>query len=126
VTRVGWVGAGAMGTPMAACVARSGIDVIAYDIDHERLKVLAGSGVRTSAGITEAAFGADVLVVTVATPAQAEAVLFGPAGAADVLRPGSVVLMSGQAGSPHGQSISWTLRCPAVPRGPSAGTCSSW
>jgi len=98
VTRVGWVGAGAMGTPMAACVARSGIDVIAYDIDPERLKVLAGSGVQTSAGITEAAFGADVLVVTVATPAQAEAVLFGPAGAAEVLPPGSVVLMMATVG----------------------------
>ena len=32
-TRVGWIGLGAMGFPMAGCVARAGFDVSAYDID---------------------------------------------------------------------------------------------
>ena len=37
--RVGWVGLGAMGAPMAACLARAGHEVTCYDVaarGHER------------------------------------------------------------------------------------------
>ena len=33
MTRVGWIGLGAMGHPMAACVGRAGHEVTAYDIE---------------------------------------------------------------------------------------------
>ena len=36
MTRVGWIGLGAMGSPMAACVARGGFDTTAFDIDPAR------------------------------------------------------------------------------------------
>ena len=40
MTRVGWIGLGAMGGPMAACLATAGHTVAAYDIDLQRAKVL--------------------------------------------------------------------------------------
>jgi 3-hydroxyisobutyrate dehydrogenase len=76
-TRVGWIGLGAMGSPMAACVARAGFDVTAYDIDPARAESLAADGVKPATSIGDAAGGADVLVVMVATPDQVESVLFG-------------------------------------------------
>ena len=43
MTAVGWLGLGAMGAPMAACLARSGRLVRAYDIAPERAVALAGT-----------------------------------------------------------------------------------
>ena len=74
--RVGWIGLGAMGAPMAACVARAGHEITAFDIEPHRAEELAGDGVSPAATITQAANGADVLVLMVATPEQVEGVLF--------------------------------------------------
>jgi 3-hydroxyisobutyrate dehydrogenase len=43
-TRVGWIGLGAMGFPMAGCVARAGFDVSAYDINPARAEALTTEG----------------------------------------------------------------------------------
>ena len=43
--RVGWLGLGAMGAPMAGCLARAGQAVVAYDIVPERAAALAADGV---------------------------------------------------------------------------------
>lgn len=96
---VGWVGLGAMGAPMASCVAASGLPVRAYDLDPSRAQAIAGPNLAGAASIAAAADGADVLAVMVATPAQAEAVLFGPGGAAAALGPGAVVLVMATVGS---------------------------
>ena len=37
MTRVGWIGLGAMGGPMAACAARAGHELRAYDVDPDRV-----------------------------------------------------------------------------------------
>ena len=52
MTNVGWIGLGAMGSPMASFVAKAGHAVTAFDIDPQRAAALAG---------------ADVLVLMVAT-----------------------------------------------------------
>jgi 3-hydroxyisobutyrate dehydrogenase len=96
--RVGWVGLGAMGLPMARCVARAGQEMTAYDIDPGRTASLATDGVTPAASIPEAATGADVLVLMVATPGQAEDVLFGDDPAASALAPGSVVVVMATVG----------------------------
>jgi 3-hydroxyisobutyrate dehydrogenase len=98
MTRVGWIGLGAMGAPMAACVARAGHQVLAYDIDPGRAQSLAADGVKAASTVSQAAHGAEVLAVMVATPAQVEAVLYGDDPAATALPPGSVVLVMATVG----------------------------
>jgi 3-hydroxyisobutyrate dehydrogenase len=98
VTGVGWVGLGAMGSPMVACAARAGFDARAYDLDPARARALAGDGVRPAASVREAATDADVLVVMVATPGQVESVLFGDDPAADALAPGATVVVMATVG----------------------------
>ncbi len=95
---MGWVGLGAMGTPMARVAARAGYAVRGFDIDPERAKALATDGVAPAATVAEAATGADVLVIMVATPAQGESVILGGGGAAGVLAAGSVVLVMSTVG----------------------------
>ena len=98
MTRVGWIGLGAMGSPMAGCVARAGFDVSAYDIDPDRAEALAADTVKPAASIGEAASRADVLVVMVATPDQVDSVLFGDDPAAESLAPGATVVVMATVG----------------------------
>jgi len=97
-TRVGWIGLGAMGFPMAGCVARAGFDVSAYDINPARAEALTTDGVKPAASINEAANGADVLVVMVATPDQVESVLFGDDPATAALTAGAAVVVMATVG----------------------------
>lgn len=97
MTRVGWIGLGAMGAPMAA-VAAVDHDIVAFDINPSAAVALADRGVTAASSVAEAAAGAEVLAVMVATEAQAEAVLFGESGAMAHLRRGSVVLVMATVG----------------------------
>jgi 3-hydroxyisobutyrate dehydrogenase len=96
--RVGWLGLGAMGAPMAACLARAGHDVHGYDVAAGRAAAVAGEGVQPASSIGAAVGDADVAAVMVATPGQLDEVLFGPGGASRTLRGGGVILIMTTAG----------------------------
>jgi 3-hydroxyisobutyrate dehydrogenase len=102
VLKVGWIGLGAMGAPMAQRVAAAGFDVAAYDKDGTRLSAAVSSsapGVLRPAGTAgEAAGDVDVAVLMVATPEQGEEVLFGPGGIEPVLRPDAIVVVMATVG----------------------------
>jgi 3-hydroxyisobutyrate dehydrogenase len=89
--RVGWLGLGAMGAPMAGCLAQAGHPVAAYDVMPGRVP----DGVIEAASVAEAVAGADAVVVMVATPDQLEQVL---AGAADTLADGQTVVVMSTVG----------------------------
>jgi 3-hydroxyisobutyrate dehydrogenase/putative dehydrogenase len=80
---------------MAACVARAGHAITAYDIDPSRAAAL---GVEPAASAADAAAGADALVLMVATPEQAESVLFGDGAAARELKRGAIVVVMATVG----------------------------
>ncbi|HTT52707.1 MAG TPA: NAD(P)-dependent oxidoreductase [Streptosporangiaceae bacterium] len=96
--RIGWLGLGAMGGPMAARLARSGHQVHGYDIVPERAAALARDGVRPAASIASAVRDADLAAVMVATPGQLGQVLSGPDGAAAALPAGRIVLIMATVG----------------------------
>jgi 3-hydroxyisobutyrate dehydrogenase/putative dehydrogenase len=96
--RVGWLGLGAMGAPMAGCLARAGHSVVAYDIAPGRAAALAGDGVQAADSITGAIRNAGIVVIMVATPDQVDEVLFGPGGAAGALADGAVVVIMATVG----------------------------
>ncbi len=85
---MGWLGLGAMGTPMALRQAAAGRVVVAFDPGAP-----APAGVELVSGPAAVAQVADVLVLMVATPGQAEAALFGADGAAGELRPHARVVV---------------------------------
>jgi 3-hydroxyisobutyrate dehydrogenase-like beta-hydroxyacid dehydrogenase len=96
VTRVGFIGLGAMGGPMARNLAAAGFELAVFDVDEDRTSAAAEDfGARAAGSASEVAAGADVLVVMVADGAQAQAVLLGDDGAAAALpENAAVVLMS--------------------------------
>jgi 3-hydroxyisobutyrate dehydrogenase len=94
---VGWIGLGAMGAPMAGRLVAAGHRVVGYDVVPAARDRFAGDGGVAAASAAEAAAGADVLVLMVATPAQGEEVLFAD-GAADALAPGSRLVVAATVG----------------------------
>ncbi len=95
MVRVGWLGLGAMGLPMARRLLEASNDVTAYDPVPAALAAFGGRPATTASA---AADGADLLFVTVATPEQAAAALFGRDGAADALAPGATVVVMSTIG----------------------------
>jgi putative dehydrogenase len=91
---IGFIGLGAIGTPMAANLARAGFDVCGYDVRQEAVAALVGAGGKPATSATEAAAGADLLILMVVNAAQAEQVLFGGGAAAALPAGGIVALMS--------------------------------
>lgn len=98
MARVGWIGLGAMGGPMAAVVARAGHAVKAFDSNPRAMAEAFRDGIVAATGATDAAREVDVLALMVATPAQAESVLFDEGGAAAGLQEGAVVLVMATVG----------------------------
>jgi len=90
---VGLVGLGAMGGGMAASLRRGGHRVHVHDARAEAARDFAASGGVACASPAEVARACEILVSVVVNAAQTEAVLFGPDGAGEALRPGSVFVM---------------------------------
>ncbi|WP_262296721.1 NAD(P)-dependent oxidoreductase [Microvirga sesbaniae] len=92
MTRIAFVGLGAMGLPMASNLLTKGFTVTGFDLNADALAALEGAGGRRAGSAREAAQDADVLILMVVSAAQAEAVLF-EGGALEALRDGGVVAL---------------------------------
>ena len=106
--RVGFIGLGAMGLPMAINLARRQFHVAGFDLRAEALAALEAEGGTRAASAAEAATGADALVLMVVNAAQAEAVLFG-AGAAAALPKGALVILMATAAPAQVEAIAQRL-----------------
>jgi len=90
--RIGFIGLGAMGAPMAIRLAASGHEVAGFDMRADAVAALARAGGRAATSAAEAARGADLLWLMVVTGEQARAVLFD-GGAAAALPRGAIVAL---------------------------------
>jgi 3-hydroxyisobutyrate dehydrogenase len=94
--RLGFVGLGAMGAPMARNLAAAGFELTVFDVDAQRTRAAADElGARAAGSAAAAAEDADALVLMVADGAQATEALLGDGGAAVALpAEAAVVVMS--------------------------------
>ncbi len=90
--RVGMIGLGALGLPMAANLRRADVPMRVHTRSRNAERDPNLLGAITCATPAEAAEGVDVLLVCVSDNAAVEAVLFGANGASDHLAAGSVVV----------------------------------
>ena len=93
VKKIGFVGLGAMGLPMARNLAKSQFSVRGYDIRPNATVTLIEVGGESAPSAATACAGADAAMLMVVNLHQAESVLFD-AGALDALAPGAVVIVS--------------------------------
>lgn len=89
--RIGFVGLGTMGAPMARNLLRAGFDVTVHNRTRSREEALAARGAARADSPAAAATGADVVVVIVSDTPDVESVLFGDGGVAEGAGEGTVV-----------------------------------
>jgi 3-hydroxyisobutyrate dehydrogenase-like beta-hydroxyacid dehydrogenase len=92
MAKIGFLGLGEMGTPMAGCLLQAGHDVVVWNRSAERTAPLAKEGAAVAATPAKAAAGRDFVITMLATPEALEQVLFGTAGLAAALSPGQVLI----------------------------------
>jgi 3-hydroxyisobutyrate dehydrogenase-like beta-hydroxyacid dehydrogenase len=92
-TRVAFLGLGIMGWPMAANLARAGVDLSVWTRTGEKAERFAAEhGARAAGTPAEAAEGAGAVISMVVDAPEVEAVLLGDSGAADALEEGGVCI----------------------------------
>jgi 3-hydroxyisobutyrate dehydrogenase-like beta-hydroxyacid dehydrogenase len=91
--RVGYIGLGSMGKPMASNLAPAGFETTVFDLVPDSVKALVETGARAAASPAEVAAAADVLCLCVPADEHVRSVLLGDGapGALDELAPGGVV-----------------------------------
>jgi 3-hydroxyisobutyrate dehydrogenase len=94
IRRVGVLGLGRMGLPMATHLLAAGFEVCGYDPDPSRAPALAAAGGRVSGSARDAAEHSQALIVIVADDGQVEAATIGPDGVLEGAAPGSVIVIA--------------------------------
>jgi 3-hydroxyisobutyrate dehydrogenase-like beta-hydroxyacid dehydrogenase len=90
-TRVGFIGLGNMGKPMAVNLVRAGFDVMVYDLRSEPLQELAALGAKCARSADEIGHHAEIIELVVVDDSQVEAVTFGEGGVLATAKPGTVI-----------------------------------
>lgn len=91
IRKVGFIGLGTMGKPMAINIAKTGFDLMVYDIREKPLRELGTLGVKIARSAKEVGEYADIIEIAVLDDAQVEAVVFGDAGVLMGARAGAIV-----------------------------------
>jgi 3-hydroxyisobutyrate dehydrogenase-like beta-hydroxyacid dehydrogenase len=88
--KVGFIGLGSMGLPMATHLLEAGQDLTVYNRTRSRADDLSKRGARIAASPGNAAQNADVLITMLSDDSAVEQVIFGEDGALTSLRSGAV------------------------------------
>ena len=90
--KVGFVGLGNMGGPMALNLAKAGFSLVVHDIDRAKTEPLAAQGASVEASPAAVAAAAERTICMVETTAQAEEVIVGDRGFVTTAQAGHIVL----------------------------------
>lgn len=93
VQKVGFIGLGRMGKPMAINIVRAGFDLRVHDAREEPMRELIRLGAKAVQSPRAAAEAADVVALVVVDDAQVEDVLLGDRGALEGLTQGAIVVI---------------------------------
>lgn len=90
--RVGFLGLGTMGAPMAANLAKAGFALTVWNRTASKMEPLLRLGARAGKGPAHVAAEADVVITMVSQPEDVEQVVLGPDGVLDGIKGGAVLI----------------------------------
>ena len=90
--KLGFIGIGYMGRPIAQRLLQSGFPLAAYDRSHDKAEELAHYGGTVAENIVELAMGCDVLLSCLPSDESVLSVYLGRTGALASMRPGSLAI----------------------------------
>ena len=90
--KLGFIGLGVMGAPMAAHLVAAGHDVSGFDVTAAAGEKLRAAGGRAAANVADAVAGADVVITMLPNHPQVEAVVLAAGGVLDAAAPGTLLI----------------------------------
>ena len=90
--RIGFVGLGTMGTPMARCLLRKGFPLTVYDVCAEAAAELAREGATAAPSAREVAAASDITITMVTDSPHVKAAVLGPDGVLEGLHSGATLI----------------------------------
>jgi 2-hydroxy-3-oxopropionate reductase len=91
-TALGFLGLGVMGGPMARNLVKAGYPVVGFDTDAGRLEKFVATGGKGVRSVTEAAAGAEVVLLSLPTGDIVRDVVTGASGLLTVMKAGTVIV----------------------------------
>ena len=90
--KIGFVGLGLMGAPLALRLVKAGLDVAVYNRTASRTEELRAAGAKVCLSPAELGARCELVLVCVSDTPDVEAVIFGPGGIAEGIRRGGLIV----------------------------------
>ena len=90
MTRIGFIGVGTMGLPMAVNLVKKGFTVTAFDMNPAAVQAAAGAGMTPAASAAEAVAGADLVITMLPSSPHVESAFTGDGGVLMAARKGTL------------------------------------
>ena len=90
--KIGFIGLGIMGKPMARNLLKAGYELTVYDIVGEAVEEVVGDGASSASSSAEVAAATDKIITMLPDSADSERVILGPGGVLEGAKPGSLVI----------------------------------
>ena len=92
MAKLGFIGLGIMGKPMAGHLVKAGHEVSVYDLNPASIQELSSKGASACKSSKEVAQKSEIIFIMVQDTPDVEAVLFGKDGLVEGLKPNSIVV----------------------------------
>ena len=92
--RVGFIGLGRMGRPMARHVAGAGFPVLAFDAHAEAMQGIEEAGIKPAASLSQIAVNTDFIIVIVPTDEDVMSICCGGGGLIAGAEPGTIIAVA--------------------------------
>jgi 2-hydroxy-3-oxopropionate reductase len=92
MVKIGYIGLGIMGKPMAKNLLKAGHQLVVYDIIKEKVDDLVQAGAEPAKNCRDAASRGDIIILMLPDSPEVEAVMLGEEGVLEGARPGSIII----------------------------------
>ena len=90
--KIGFIGLGIMGKPMAKNLLKAGFSIVAYDMNKDAVEDVVKAGALAASSSKEAAGKAEVIITMLPDSPDVKEVILGKAGVLEGIKPGSIVI----------------------------------
>ncbi len=90
--KIGFIGLGIMGKPMAKNLLKAGFSIVAYDLNKDAVEDVVKAGALAASSSKEAAGKAEVIITMLPDSPDVKEVILGKDGVLEGIKPGSIVI----------------------------------
>jgi len=92
MSKIGFIGLGAMGRPMAGNLAKKGFSLVVHDLKREPVEALKALGAVAGNGIAGVAQASDTVITMLPDAPEVSATILGAGGVLENIKPGGLVI----------------------------------